>query len=357
VAIQLIRLSQIRANLEGFMDFEQQLVSMFGEDDTERFVATPDQQTFILGKEYGVGKDAIKVFVNGILQIPGPTNGYIEVNGRMISFTEPLVENDVVVIVHNTFNRYSTLMGKDRAKAYDIFRQTYFITTDNATQTTFNSPAKFQRGLNQIKVYANGLLLACGASFDYIEYSENEIQLMKPLDVGTTLTIEVITGGLRVFKCERYPYFVDSSKANQTEFILPSTYRVGSNQLKVYLNGQLLRKGSTDDYLEVSNNTVKMNYEVSVGSILEFEITTFTVDVFTITRKSVVVTSTMLTQPTFTTIVPYTMGESNLRVYLNGVLLREGGTEDYTEVDDTHFKIYYSQLKLGNVIEYEIISW
>lgn len=357
MAIQLIRLSQIRANLEGFMDFEQQLISMFGDEDTERFIAKPNQQTFILGKEYGVGKDAIKVFVNGILQIPGITNGYIEINSKMISFTEPLVENDVVIIVHNTFNRYSNLMGKDRVKAYDIFRQTYFINDSNVNQTIFNSPARYQRGLNQIKVYANGLLLVCGAGFDYVECSENEIQLMKPLKVGTTLTIEVITGGLRVFCCERYPYFIDSSKETQTEFVLPSNYRIGSNQLKVYLNGQLLRAGKTDDYLEASSNTVKFNYNLPIGSTLEFEITTFTVDVFTIVRKGIIVTDSMLVRPKITTITPYVMGETNLRVYLNGILLREGLTEDYTEIDETHFQIYFSNLKAGNVIEYEIISW
>jgi hypothetical protein len=60
---------------------------------------------------------------------------------------------------------------------------------------------------------------------------------------------------------------------------------------------------------------------------------------------------------TFDTIVPYTIGESNLRVYMNGMLMREGKDEDYTEVNSTSFKLNYDNLSIGSVVEYEIISW
>jgi len=73
---QQIRLGQIKANLEGFMDFEQQLIAMFGDDNTERYLATENQQNFTLRKSYVVGKNSIKVFVNGILQNPEATDGY-----------------------------------------------------------------------------------------------------------------------------------------------------------------------------------------------------------------------------------------------------------------------------------------
>jgi hypothetical protein len=59
----------------------------------------------------------------------------------------------------------------------------------------------------------------------------------------------------------------------------------------------------------------------------------------------------------FTTVVPYDKGESNLRVYLNGVLLREGTNEDYSELSDTSFKLNFGLLPVDSIVEYEIITW
>jgi hypothetical protein len=336
---QLIRLSQIKANLDGFLDFEQQLIAMFGDDSTERYVAIENQSIFTLQKPYILGKNSIKVFVNGILQNPGAENGYIEINQKMISFTEPLYQGDVVVILRQANTYYATLMGQTRAKGYNIYRITYFITEQNQYSFIFDTPMAYQPGLNQLKLYANGMLLSCGASFDYTELSENQFKLTSALDIGTTLTVEVITGGLNIYKCMRYPIFIDQAKSIQRTFLLADTYKMGANTLKLYLNGILLRSGSDNDYVEINTSTFQMNYNLNIGDILEAEITQFTIDVFTIRRVPLEITEANKANMTFTTVVPYTLGESNLRVYLNGILLRAGINEDYVEVNETSFKM------------------
>jgi hypothetical protein len=52
---------------------------------------------------------------------------------------------------------------------------------------------------------------------------------------------------------------------------------MGTNNLKIYLGGILLRKGEGHDYLETSNNSFTMLRDLPIGVILEAEITTFTV--------------------------------------------------------------------------------
>lgn len=355
MAIQLIRLSQIKSSLSQFMDFEQQLIAMYGSDDLLKFIANEGQQTFILDRDYVVGKNSIKVFVNGLLQ--NVNESYTEVNSRMISFTDALVKDDAVTIIFNNFNRFAQQLGHERAKVYQIFRQSYFITEDNKTTLTFEAPVQYQIGLNQLKVYVNGLLLSCGPSFGYVENTDKTFTLNKTLTVGDTLTAEVITGGLMVYKCNRYPIFIDNSKTTQRNIIVSTPYKVGSNNLKVYLNGQLLRPGVDNDYVETNSTSFNMNYDLPLGSIIEAEITTFTVDVFTISRSSRIITADNATNMNFTTIPSYNMGETNLRVYMNGVLLREGVNEDYVEVSESSFKLNYTSLPLKTIIEYEIITW
>jgi len=281
----------------------------------------------------------------------------IEVNPKMIAFTEPLYEGDSVVIVRNCTNSFVLSMGQSRAKAYNIYRETYFITEQNQYSFIYPTPFRYQPGLNQLKLYANGILLACGASFDYLEIGEEEFKLVHPLPIGTTLTVEVISGGLGIYQCIRYPIFIDSAKSTQRIFSLVDPYKIGSNTLKVYLDGVLLRAGSSEDYIESTEYGFTMNYDLPIGSILEAEITTFTIDIFNIRRVATEITQLNKTNMIFTTIVPYTMGESNLRIYANGILLREGINEDYIEVDTNHFKMNGTEIAIGTIIEYEIITW
>lgn len=355
MAIQLIRLSQIKSNLPQFMDFEQQISSMFGTDDMMTIIATEGQQTIILDKEYVVGRNTIKVFVNGLLQLSGVNEAYTEINSRMISFNDGLFKDDHVVVIFSNLNVFATQVAQSRIKSYEIYRQTHFVTQDNQDVTTFLAPVSFQMGLNQLKVYVNGLLRTCGSSYDYVENTDKAFTFNKPLLPGSTVTAEVITGGLQVYKSDRFPVFIDVNKVNQQNILLPVSYKIGQNNLKVYLGGQLMRKNN--DYIEVDERSFNMLRPLPLGAILEAEITTFAVDVFQIYRLERVYNALNNTQVDFTTIVPYNVGESNLRVYYNGVLLREGANEDYVETSNNTFKLNYKSIPVGSVIEYEIIAW
>lgn len=357
MGIQLIRLSQIKSNLPEFIDFEQQLIAMFGDDDLERFIAKENQQTFTLSQSFPVGKNSLKVFVNGILQVEGPRDGFIEINPRTISFTEPLYKDDLVVVFHNRLKKYSQDMGKTRVAPYDIIRKTYFITSENYNQVVFEAPDFFQPGHNQIKVYANGVLLSLGENLDYIENSTTTIKLSKQWPINTTITLEVIKGGLSIYKSHRFDFAIlDSSQGKERTLVLPQNYKVGANNLKVYLNGVLLRKGASNDYEEINSNTLRFNYDLLKNSKIIAEVIHFAVDVFTILRKEIIINDDNKDKLNFVTERPYIMGESNLRVYLNGILLREGQDEDYVEVNENEFK-FNNENEIGSVIEYEIITW
>jgi hypothetical protein len=358
MTLQKIKLRQIDSPLDSYVDFEQQMIAMLGEERIERFTATEGQQTFTLDQEYAIGQNSLKVFVNGILQKPDNENGYMEINSQMIQFTEPLFKDDLVIVVHNVAKSKAYEMALERVKAYNVERTTYFIDDTNNTQLEFETPVRYNTGERHLKIYVNGILLSVGTNFDYVETSENTFTLNESLTTGDTLTVEVISGGKLAYSCYRYPYYIDSNKEGKTTFTLPRTYYVGDNNLKVYLDGVLLREGEGEDYVEVNSNTVEMNYAPSLGSTLEFENTSFAVDIFDIIRKDELISSTNsnLDKVTFNTSQEYPMGEFLLRVYLNGVLLREGAGEDYTEVDNTTFQMNYA-LSEGDIIEYEIVTY
>lgn len=351
--IQLIRLSQIKANLPGFVDFEQQLISMFGSEDVFKFIAVEGQKTFILPRDYKIGKNSLRVFLNGILQLQSSTDGYIEINSKMIAFSEGLQGGDVVSIIYNNNKRYSNLMGQNRVKAYEIHRESIEITDANKDILTFTAPAAFSIGLNQLRVYVNGLLKT--PVMEYTENGNNTFTLLTNLKVKDHLTMEVISGGLQVYKTERFAVKIDAANTNQRLFVIPASYTMMSNTLRVYLNGVLLRRDV--DYQETSETSITLLRGLAENYIVEIELTTFSVDVFTISRDQRIYTDVNKANTEISTIVPYAMGETTLRVYLNGALLREGADNDYVEVNENKFKLNYPEIPAGNVVFYEIISW
>ena len=357
MALQQIRLSQIKADLNGFMDFEQQLIAIFGDSYVRKYIAYADQIVFDLDKEYATGKHALRVFVNGVIQYEGEPNGWEEINNNTIRFLQPLKANDIVVIVYNTLPWYSNEMARYRISSiFNIFRNNNFITDTNLDQIIFDAPVSYVQGINQLSVYANGIHLMNGASFDYVELSDNKIRMNRTYRKGTNIMWEVMVGGMDVFTRDIYSYIITSQNLNQTEFLLPKSYVPGTNTVKVYRNGVLLRKGAENDYVETDIQTITLNYTVPINNVITFEIITFNLEVLRIVREYRIINASNQSDIIFET-PPYIMGEKMLRVYLNGIMLDEDVNVDYTELTPTSFRYNKSPLGIDNVIEYEVITF
>lgn len=91
--IQKIRLSQIASNMEGVLNFEEQLTKMKSSYE-EKFIASNGQISITLSREYAVGNNQLSVYLNGMRLSLG--DDYTETNSRIITFSEPLLEGDIV---------------------------------------------------------------------------------------------------------------------------------------------------------------------------------------------------------------------------------------------------------------------
>jgi hypothetical protein len=357
VALQQIRLSQIKADISGYLDFEQQLIAIFGDSYVRKYIAIEGQTVFDLDKDYANNKSALRVFVNGVIQYEGEPSGWNETDENTIEFLQPLKAGDIVILVYNTLPWYSNAMSNNRiTSVFNIVRSNAFITADNADQVIFDAPISFVQGINQVSVYANGIYLINGASFDYVELSTSQIRLNATFPVGTNIMIEVITGGLNIFTRDVYPYIITSSNSGQTVFTLPKAYKVNTNAVKVYRNGILLRKGLDNDYIETDEQTITMNYPVTTDNVITFEMIHFNIDAFQVVRNYKVVTEENKNDVVFTT-PPYVMGESMLRVYLNGIMCDQDISGDYIELSTTSFRYNKAPMIVGSVLEYEVTTF
>lgn len=344
---QLIRLSQIKSNLEEYSNFEQQLIGMFGDSNIETFSVNQNQKTIFLNKPYVVGKNSILVFLNGQIKQRDSNTGYVELNEKTIYFINPLNYNDKVTIIHNRLNKFSNLMYTPIIP-YNIHRHTYFITND---QKIYDAPFEFSKGDFKLKVYLNGLLLK--ASIDYLEL-DNKIEVITNMPVDSTLTLEVCEDKDNNYVPIRKLVKITNENLNQLIYTLDEEYKMSKNILKIYRNGILLRKGTHNDYEEIDRNSFKLNYSLKINDYLEIELIKFKNEIFNIIRDEHLVKDP--SELEFKTQVPYILGESNLRIYLNGILLRNGEDEDYIELDINSFRLN-RHCNIDDILEYEIIYY
>jgi hypothetical protein len=64
------------------------------------------------------------------------------------------------------------------------------------------------------------------------------------------------------------------AEEGQTNFVIQggTTYQVGTGQLEVYFNGQMVQAGLDNDYREVSEMEIQFNFACSEGDIITFRI-------------------------------------------------------------------------------------
>jgi hypothetical protein len=63
-----------------------------------------------------------------------------------------------------------------------------------------------------------------------------------------------------------YQEFV--AAAAQREFTIVNTYSIGDHSLMVLVNGQMMRQGEDNDYIEVNNKTIRFNFDLDAGDVV-----------------------------------------------------------------------------------------
>jgi hypothetical protein len=119
--------------------------------------------------------------------------------------------------------------------------------------------------------------------------------------------------------------------SGQTDFTLAGSYRPGTYELLVYVNG--VRQTVNIDYQEIDGKTVRFLTPLEAGDQVLFEVKE--VRNTSLHQEFVAVDG----QTRFTLSVPYHPGFNSLQVYENGILLRL--YDDYIEVDDMTVELTY----------------
>jgi hypothetical protein len=149
---------------------------------------------------------------------------------------------------------------------------------------------------------------------------------------------------------------------NQTTLTLSTDYRVGYNQLTVYINGMRISNG--DGYSEINSRTIAFDEPlvsgdliiVRINSRIDTVVAAKSLGTFDIKRESFVVSAGNPNQVQFITANEFVVGENALEVYIDGVLAQIGASNDYTELDSKTFKFNYT-LPVGTLISVKITTW
>ena len=122
-----------------------------------------------------------------------------------------------------------------------------------------------------------------------------------------------------------------------------------TDELLVYVNGVLQNEGAADDYTKdaaggsSSSGVVTFNSGLTVGQV----VSVFKIRATSITGYNRVDTLTTATQINF----PFTFDENTkLQVYKNGILQREGGTNDYTLIADQNTVQFNTGVPINNLV-------
>jgi hypothetical protein len=98
------------------------------------------------------------------------------------------------------------------------------------------------------------------------------------------------------YKCEVYTILITEENYANRFYTVPTVYKIGSNNLRVHYAGISMRKGEDDDYLEIDETTIKFNYDLKPGLVLELQVTNaittelelFELPIATDTRRGIV---------------------------------------------------------------------
>jgi hypothetical protein len=185
MAVNRIRLSQIRAQSPDLSHFEEQLNAQ-GRPYYQVFQATEGQTRFTLSTPYQAGTGELIVFLNGQkvtpTSDPSQTDGYYhEINANTIEFVEPLMEGDVVECM---------MQGKGQGVAYVVDHFHVYREKPAGPIDGINRVFTLQRTpkANSEMVFRNGVLLNMGLEEDYI-MDGNRIIFNEAPPVGSKILV------------------------------------------------------------------------------------------------------------------------------------------------------------------------
>jgi hypothetical protein len=113
----------------------------------------------------------------------------------------------------------------------------------------------------------------------------------------------------------------------QDLFVLPQgTYTLGDHSLQVFINGQLMRVGADNDYVEIDNKTVRLTF-----GLADLDIVVFRVSGGTSGPSLHENYRAMAAQTVFNLATGYTAGNHSLVVFVNGAY--QTIEDDYMETD------------------------
>jgi hypothetical protein len=207
----------------------------------------------------GLSYEEIQVYLNGIQGIEG--EDWAKTSATSIRVLADVDETDIItiLIIGDTVKRYD-LRGTAEG-TIDVNLATTFFRTEielSVPTSLFTLPQPFNPGQKDLVVWLNGVLQREGQ--DYNEISQTEFLFDRMLDVGDRLIIVILgfTSGDGNYFREDYTAYED-----QHTFLLANAYEPGTNQLLVYLNGQLQLKDH--DYLEIDENTVQIHEDRDIS--------------------------------------------------------------------------------------------
>ncbi len=132
MALQQIRLSQIKADLPGFIDFEQQLIHIFGDSYVKKYIATQGQTIFNLDKELDLLEKTLALLFNVFQENAFKKN-------QKGFFSHSAYEAILVGLAEN-INDYDTSNLKEKVNA--IYKNKTFITASKHGRKALD---RFQR--------------------------------------------------------------------------------------------------------------------------------------------------------------------------------------------------------------------
>jgi hypothetical protein len=278
---------------------------------------------------------------------------FIVVDGEIVQINSDI--QSIRDFLNNNFGNGSngTPGGATINFAYRNGFREEFISQDG--DTDFYLINTFIADNKHLRVYRDGELLTPGV--DYIEVTNNHIQMLYPLDEGVYMTL--ICETLSTVVSPVHEEII--SILDQTEFNLQNEYVVGQNTLSIFVKGLRLELGT--DYEEVAPYQIKLLQSPypagtkfifrqesvqSAGTVMyhemDYQQKTWSLD-FVATEGQTVISLSET----------YIPGTNMIMVAVDGLVQWPGSEFDYMEIDETHIQFNYP-LEAGEKVKVTCIA-
>jgi len=229
-----------------------------------------DAEKVILGKitVSSDGTAAVITDMRPFLQKGGAAGEIYAARGGFSTLGERLDASDTVL---NTLGaEVAHRLDALAAALSELHLKEIHVSQDGQTVFTLQRPYPF--GLDKLRVYVDGLLMAPGEEADYVETDEYTVTFNYPLTADRNVIFLVEdTATLQGFR------EIHIAEAGQAVFTLNNSYPAGDEKLRVYVNGVLYHAGTDSDYIETDNHTVTFNTPLEEPAIVQFILETSSV--------------------------------------------------------------------------------